>query len=389
MGIEVVDIAKRFGSVEAVRSLRLRAQPGEFLAIVGPSGCGKTTLLRVIAGLERADEGQVFIGGREATETPPQKRNVGFVFQQFALFPNMTVAENIGYGLRQRRVPRPERERRVAEMLAMIGMEGYEGRRPDQLSAGQQQRVALARALAPEPKTLLLDEPLSALDAAIRYQLRDELRRVQRQVGITTIMVTHDQEEALAVADRVAVMNEGRLEQIGTPWELYAEPRTDFVARFIGRGNFLAGRRTAQGIVLDGFGLWPAPNGTPNGVTTVATTDGAIYTTTGTTTSSLTDATMSGTGDEVVTVLVRPESIVIADERPEDVSDRFVVPAVVEDLRFGGERAHVLLHPIDTAVPSLLNLIAAIPSGEVPRLTQRVNERVYAVIPHAALHVLP
>jgi len=248
-GVTVSGLVKRFGPVTAVDGVTLEVADGELLAVVGPSGCGKTTLLRLIAGLEQPDAGRVLIQGRDVTALPPERRDVGFVFQQFALFPNMSVAGNVEYGLKRRGVPRAERARRVQEMLAMVGLSQLAGRRPDQLSAGQQQRVALARALAPRPKTLLLDEPLSALDAAIRTRLREELRETQRRLGITTILVTHDQEEALAIADRVAVMNAGRLEQVGTPWELYDRPQTVFVAGFIGRGNFLDVQ--AAGDVLD------------------------------------------------------------------------------------------------------------------------------------------
>lgn len=421
MGIEVVGVEKRFGSVAAVQELSLHAKPGELLAIVGPSGCGKTTLLRVMAGLEHADAGRVIIGNRDATHLPPEKRNVGFVFQQFALFPNMNVAENIGYGLRRRRVDRRERDRRVTELLAMIGMIGYDRRRPDELSAGQQQRVALARALASEPRTLLLDEPLSALDAAIRYQLRDELRRVQRRVGITTIMVTHDQEEALAIADRVAVMNEGRLEQVGTPWELYDQPRTHFVAGFVGRGNFLQGNRQPGGVLLSGLGLWPAAQSTdvPRTVGPPLTGSAAdvraidASTVAGAPTAA---STVAGAGG-AVTVLVRPESIAISETEPNDQAREraFVVPAVVRDIVFAGETGHVQLQlvsaghrsPTEDAPPlhssstndrgaraaqdprAPLVLTAAVPSGEVPRIADQIGRQVTVVIPHDKLRLLP
>lgn len=368
MGIEVLGVTKRFGSVIAVDALSLRAEPGELLAIVGPSGCGKTTLLRVIAGLEQADGGRVFIGGRDATPLPPDKRNVGFVFQQFALFPNMNVAENVGYGLRRRKVERSVRERRVAELLAMISMGQYGGRRPHELSAGQQQRVALARALAPEPRTLLLDEPLSALDAAIRHQLRDELRRVQRRVGITTIMVTHDQDEALAIADRVAVMNEGRLEQIDTPWAVYDGPETEFVARFIGRGNFLTGTWDEGQIRLPGLGVWPGA---------------AVH-----------RPSSRGGGGRPVTVLIRPELIGVG--LSSDATDgtapegTFRAEAVVEQIVFEGERSHVRvrLGASGSGAPPI-ELVAAVPSGDVPRLSDKKGRPVHVVIPHAALRVLP
>lgn len=256
-GLSVVGLQKRFGAVVAVDRVSLDVGEGELLAVVGPSGCGKTTLLRMVAGLERPDAGRVFIQGQDVSDLPPERRDVGFVFQQFALFPNMSVAANVEYGLKRKRVPRAERRRRVEEMLELVGLAALAGRRPDQLSAGQQQRVALARALAPRPKTLLLDEPLSALDAAIRTRLRDDLRAMQRRLGITTVLVTHDQEEALAIADRVAVMNDGRVEQAGTPWELYDRPRTAFVAAFIGRANLLTGRIDGDVVDLGPLGRVP------------------------------------------------------------------------------------------------------------------------------------
>lgn len=377
MGIEVVNITKRFGPVVAVDRLSLQAEQGELLAIVGPSGCGKTTLLRIIAGLEEPDGGQVFIGGRPATPLPPDKRNVGFVFQQFALFPNMNVAENIGYGLRRQRVPRRERARRVAELLAMVGLEGYEGRRPGQLSAGQQQRVALARALAPEPRTLLLDEPLSALDAAIRHQLRDELRRVQRRIGITTILVTHDQEEALAIADRVAVMQSGRLEQVGPPWQLYDQPETDFVARFIGRGNFLAGEGRPDGIWLPGLGLWPDPAGTRGPVTVMVRPEAISVRPHNREGSDPGPA--RGESDES-TRRERPGAVPTSPSTPS-----FVVAGIVTDVVFGGERAHIRVQP-RAVMPELT---AVVPSNVVPTLSGDSEPQVTLTIPWHALRLLP
>lgn len=237
--LEVRGLAKRFGSVVAVEDFSLAVPVGEILALLGPSGCGKTTVLRIVAGLERPDAGRVFLAGRDATDWPPEKRGVGLVFQSYALFPHLSVGANVAYGLRFRR---GERKRRVRELLELVGLAGYERRRPHQLSAGQQQRVALARALAPEPRVLLLDEPLSALDAALRKGLRAELRALLGKLRITALYVTHDQEEALALADRVAVMREGRLEQLAPPEELYAKPCTPFVASFLGRANLWPGR---------------------------------------------------------------------------------------------------------------------------------------------------
>ena len=212
---------------------------GEFVCFLGPSGCGKTTLLRIIAGLERQNGGTVRMRGRDVSALPPSQRNYGIVFQSYALFPNLTVARNIAYGLETRGQDRAAIDRRVTELLELISLPGYRDRYPSQLSGGEQQRVALARALAPSPSLLLLDEPLSALDARVRLSLRLEIKSLQRRLGITTIMVTHDQEEALAMADRIVVMNHGGVEQIGTPADIYMEPRSPFVARFVGQMNFL------------------------------------------------------------------------------------------------------------------------------------------------------
>ncbi|HET7874253.1 MAG TPA: putative 2-aminoethylphosphonate ABC transporter ATP-binding protein [Methylomirabilota bacterium] len=232
-------IAKKFGQFVALRGITLSVEPGEFVCFLGPSGCGKTTLLRIIAGLERQNAGAVLMGGRDVSGLPPALRNYGIVFQSYALFPNLTVARNIAYGLETRQRPAEEISRRVDELLALVGLGPHKHKYPSQLSGGEQQRVALCRALAPSPALLLLDEPLSALDARVRQSLRDEIRALQRRLGITTIMVTHDQEEALAMADRIVVMNHGVVEQVGAPVEVYTRPRSPFVARFVGQMNFI------------------------------------------------------------------------------------------------------------------------------------------------------
>ena len=240
LAVELDGIAKKFGGVVALRSVSLAVADGEFVCFLGPSGCGKTTLLRIIAGLERQNAGLVRMAGRDISALPPSERNYGIVFQSYALFPNLTVARNIAYGLETRRLPRVQIERRVDELLDLVHLRTHKHRYPAQLSGGEQQRVALARALAPSPSLLLLDEPLSALDARVRLALRHEVRALQRRLGITTIMVTHDQEEALTMADRIVVMNHGVVEQIGGPFEIYTEPSSLFVARFVGQMNFLA-----------------------------------------------------------------------------------------------------------------------------------------------------
>jgi iron(III) transport system ATP-binding protein len=233
-------IAKRFGAVVALERVSLEVGDGEFVCFLGPSGCGKTTLLRIIAGLEGQNLGTVRMAGRDVSGLPPRDRNYGIVFQSYALFPNLTVARNVAYGLETRRMPRERIAARVDELLALVGLARHRDRYPAQLSGGEQQRVALARAVAPSPALLLLDEPLSALDARVRVALRGEIKALQRRLGITTIMVTHDQEEALTMADRIVVMNHGVVEQIGTPFETYTEPASLFVARFVGRMNVLA-----------------------------------------------------------------------------------------------------------------------------------------------------
>jgi putative spermidine/putrescine transport system ATP-binding protein len=242
MRVSLRGVTKRFGAATAVRDLSLDVAPGELVSLVGGSGCGKTTTLRMIAGFEIPDAGQILFDERPVNDVPPRRRGVGIVFQSYALFPTMTVGENIAFGLRVARWPEERLRQRVAEMVALIKLPGLGGRYPYQLSGGQQQRVALARALAIRPQVLLLDEPLSALDAKIRLRLRSELRKIQQDLGITALYVTHDQEEALSIADRIAVMREGRIEQIGTPEEIYAAPRSDFVADFIGISNLLACR---------------------------------------------------------------------------------------------------------------------------------------------------
>jgi putative spermidine/putrescine transport system ATP-binding protein len=248
-------ITKTFGNQTTIHGIDLTVERGEFVSFLGPSGCGKTTTLRMIAGFETPTNGTIRIDGKDVTDLRPNQRNIGMVFQAYALFPNMTVADNIAFGLKVAKKPSAEIAARVAEMLALIKLPDVGGRYPYQLSGGQQQRVALARALAVQPKILLLDEPLSALDAKIRISLREEIRAVQRALGITTIYVTHDQEEALSMSDRICVMNDGRIEQLGTPFEIYNNPTTRFVASFVGTLNVLTGTvvDTATGrIAIDG-----------------------------------------------------------------------------------------------------------------------------------------
>jgi spermidine/putrescine transport system ATP-binding protein len=254
-------LSKRFGDVEAVRELTLEIGDGEFFSLLGPSGCGKTTTLRLIAGFEEPSEGRIFIGDREVTQTPAHKRPVNTVFQSYALFPHLSVADNVGFGLRFHSVEKRERRRRVGEALQLVRLDGFERRKPSQLSGGQQQRVALARALVLEPAVLLLDEPLGALDAKLRRSLQIELKSIQEAVGITFVYVTHDQEEALTMSDRMAVMADGLVQQLGTPRDVYEEPATTFVADFLGVSNLMDARAEGGGRVRLGDATLTAGRG--------------------------------------------------------------------------------------------------------------------------------
>ena len=247
--LDFISVRKTFGPTVALEGLDLNVRQGELISLLGPSGCGKTTALRIAAGFEFADSGAVHVANADISRTPAHKRNMGMVFQSYSLFPNLTVTDNIDFGLRTRRMSKTDRQRRVGEMLELVELTAFARRYPHQLSGGQQQRVALARALAVQPRVLLLDEPLSALDAKVRTTLRDEIRRIQTEVGITTLFVTHDQEEALAISDRICVMSQGRLEQLGTPTEVYRTPTTAFVARFVGSMNELSGTLSGPGEV--------------------------------------------------------------------------------------------------------------------------------------------
>jgi len=284
--VSLVGVTKRFAEVTAVEDLTLTVREGEFVSILGPSGCGKTTTLRMIAGLAEPTEGKVYIGGRDVSKVPPHRRNIGMVFQDYALFPHMTTRDNIAFGLRMRKVHQKKAYEKAEEMLDLVHLPGLGDRLPSHLSGGQQQRVALARALAIEPTVLLLDEPLSNLDLKLRQEMRVELRRIQRKVGITAIFVTHDQGEALSLSDRVVVMNTGRIEQEGDPVSLYENPRTRFVASFLGDANFFRG--PVEGGYVRDEGLRLQPQGG-----------------------------LDGRDGETVTVLVRPEKMVIQTERSE------------------------------------------------------------------------
>ncbi|MEV4709627.1 ABC transporter ATP-binding protein [Actinoplanes sp. NPDC049316] len=280
VAVQLTGLCRTFGAVHALDNLDLSIEPGEFVTLLGPSGCGKTTALRVLAGLEDADSGQVLVGGEDITGLPANRRDMGMVFQAYSLFPHLTALANVSFGLSLR--GRSRSTSRAREMLDLVGIASFADRYPHQLSGGQQQRVALARALAIEPSVLLLDEPLSALDAKVRVQLRDEIRRIQTEVGTTTLFVTHDQEEALAVADRVGVMRDGRLEQLAAPADIYLTPATPFVADFVGLSNRLPGTVTGNEVEVLGTRLpLLAPASSPS-----------------------------------VTALVRPESVLVTSAEP-------------------------------------------------------------------------
>jgi putative spermidine/putrescine transport system ATP-binding protein len=302
------DISKSYGQVQALKPLSLDVAGGEMLALLGPSGCGKTTTLRAIAGFEQPDTGAILIGGRDITDLPPNRRELGMVFQNYSLFPHMSVGENVAFGLKMRGTSRAEREDRARRLLAMVRLDQFGERQIHQLSGGQQQRVALARALATDPKILLLDEPLGALDKNLRESMQFELRAIQRRLGITSILVTHDQEEALTMSDRVAVMSAGEIVQIGAPAEIYGRPATRFVADFLGTANVFSGTAVAE----QGAGVWR-----------VALSGGERVEVTVTATKPL-------SAGQPVAFAVRPERLVMGS--PESVG----LPARIRDVVFRG-----------------------------------------------------
>ena len=332
-------LRRRYGPVVALDGLDLTLHPGELVALLGPSGCGKTTTLRLLAGLEDADSGTITVDNQEITRLPASKRDMGMVFQAYSLFPHMTVRQNVAFGLRLRHVSRAERDRRALEMLELVGLSSQADRYAHQISGGQQQRVALARALAIQPRVLLLDEPLSALDAKVRAQLRDQIRRIQLEVGITTLFVTHDQEEALAIADRVGVMREGRLEQLGPPTEVYSRPATSFVAEFVGLTNRLAGEVSGGEVTVRGVRLPLVDAGTPDGP---------------------------------VTALVRPEAVMVAAEAPADSGP--LVGTVIATT-FLGATSRMTVDLGDTTIMAQLRTAeaAALPAGSRVTLAIRLD----------------
>ena len=349
-------VSKAFGNFVALKSTDLDVAKGELVCFLGPSGCGKTTLLRVIAGLEPQSSGTIEIDGRDVTREPPSARDFGIVFQSYALFPNLTVIGNVGYGLVNRSWPRAEITNRVNELLHMVGLEDQGTKYPAQLSGGQQQRVALARAVAASPKLLLLDEPLSALDARVRANLRTEIKALQRRLQITTIFVTHDQEEALTVADRIAVMNRGAIEQIGTPAQVYSEPATPFVAGFIGTMNRLpATMRESATVTLVGVNgpqirIAPRPGCKPG---------------------------------EPVHLYVRPEAIVLRDV-PETAENR--LSTIVRDIVFLGSFHRVTLALADAPASTVL---VDLSTDDMHALRIAVGATLPIALPVGSLRVFP
>ena len=314
--VQLRGITRRFGNVLALDSLDLHVASGELVSLLGPSGCGKTTALRIVAGFEWPDSGEVIVGGEDVLGLPANRRHMGMVFQAYSLFPNMTAQENVEFGLRVRRRAKAERARRATELLELVGLGEARTRYPRQLSGGQQQRVALARSLAIEPRVLLLDEPLSALDAKVRLQLREEARRIQLELGITTLYVTHDQEEALSISDRVAVMSQGRIEQVGTPAEIYGSPLTPFVANFVGTINRLE-------------------------ATVVSAADGTVRC--GTALMSAGAAVGGRAAGDVVTLYVRPEDLRLVPLRAGQTPPPETVDAKVTSITFLGPVTRVAL----------------------------------------------
>jgi spermidine/putrescine ABC transporter ATP-binding subunit len=354
--LALLGLTKTYGSSLAVDALTLRIAAGEMVALLGPSGCGKTTTLRMIAGLVRPDAGDILVGGKRITRLPVHKRNIGLLFQNYALFPHLNVVQNVCFGLEMRRVAKHEAGRRVQEALELVRLEGFADRLPSALSGGQQQRVALARALVIEPSVLLLDEPLGALDKSLRENMQVELRQLQQRLGITTVIVTHDQDEAMSLADRVVVMRDGRVEQIGTPQEVYGKPVSRFVAGFIGAANFLRGRVVAR----DGAAaIVEVPGGPRLSVPAPET-------------------------DEVL-VALRPEAIVlephdaVAAARPNAVSAR------VEQAIFHGLLTHVHLR-LDNGEPLLA--LHRMSSGEGPGVPLSVGSHLTARWAEADNHVV-
>jgi spermidine/putrescine transport system ATP-binding protein len=351
--VTLVDLVKRFGEFTAVAGINLEMPPGEFFSLLGPSGCGKTTTLRMIAGFERPTEGQILLDGVDMAQTPPHKRNVNTVFQNYALFPHLSVSDNVAFGLRYQKTSKQETHERVGKALELVQMSAFANRRPNQLSGGQQQRVALARALILNPKVLLLDEPLGALDAKLRKRLQIELKALQEEVGITFIYVTHDQEEALTMSDRIAVMSQGRVEQVGPPKEIYEEPATAYVADFLGVSNLMDA----------------VANGAGDGGCKVRLGDFDL---------------IAGQGDPSTVgpakVTIRPERVDIVDR---DSAAENAMPAMVERVVYVGSTLQIILHLASGQA------IQAWMPNDGDHQPHRSGDGVKVVFPPSALRVVP
>ena len=323
--VSIDTVSRSFGDVVALDSVSLEIRENEFFALLGPSGCGKTTLLRVLAGFEEPDSGAVTLGGADLLELPPNRRPINLMFQSYALFPHMSVEKNIAYGLEREGLPRHEVRTRVAEVIETVGLADKVKRRPAQLSGGQRQRVALARAIVKRPRLLLLDEPLSALDRKVRAEMQLELKRLQHEVGITFVVVTHDQEEAMSMADRIAVMADGRVQQIDTPVDLYRRPANLFVADFIGSSNRFTGTRADGGVAVPGLGLLPGTaHSNAGGMTSTASTTGPAH------------------------VIVRPEDIRIVD------SSQSTIDGTVLDTQFFGGSSTIAVEVLGSQAPVIV-----------------------------------
>ncbi len=348
--VELIGVTKRFGEVTAVDAVDLHVRPGEFLSLLGPSGCGKTTSLRMLAGFEEPDEGDIYVSGRAVGGVPPHKRDVNTVFQNYALFPHMTAAENVAYGLRQRRIDKREIGQRVGEALEMVKMSPMANRSPAQLSGGQQQRVALARALVNRPSLLLLDEPLGALDRKLREEMQIELKLIQSQIGTTFIFVTHDQQEALSMSDRIAVMLDGHVEQLADPDTIYDHPESAFVAGFIGQQNFFEGTARDGGATVAGD-AWTITSSLPS----VGVTDG-----------------------EQALAAIRPEAVTLQEERP--AASGNAVEGTLANISHLGDVIQFVVITADRK-----DVLARLPRPKAPRL--QVGSSVWCTWDAGHVHV--
>jgi len=353
-------VSKRFvregqAALAAVDDVSLEVEPGELLTLLGPSGCGKTTTLRMVAGFEQPDAGRIYIGGEDVTDLMVYRRSIGFVFQNYALFPHLTIFENVAYGLRVRRLPKATIRARVGQVLELVGLPGYERRFPDQLSGGEQQRVAVARAVVVEPALLLFDEPLSNLDAKLRVQMRGELSRLQRQLAITTVYVTHDQEEAMAISDRIAVMRRGAVAQVGTAEELYRAPRSAFVAQFIGRVNLVDSHVLGVTGGHVAVTLWGASLSVPAA-----------------------DGYAAG---QRLSLVLRPESLTLVPETAKAAEGEVIVPGIVRGRTFLGEK-------VEYAVEVGGALLQAVTYDPTRRGVVEVGARVGVMCDAAAVRLL-